>query len=58
MENLTDTFANAFGNSSRLIRFHKITQGTLLAQSMLQKQADPQLCALQAAKPVNCSLIP
>lgn len=50
MENLTETFANAFGNSSHLIRFHQITQSTILTQSMLQKRADPQFCAFQAAK--------
>lgn len=50
MENLTETSAKAFGNSSHLIQFHQITQGTILAQSMLHRQADPQPCVLQAAK--------
>lgn len=50
MENLTETFASAFGNASHLIQLHQITPSTDLAQSMLQKQADPQLWELQAAK--------
>lgn len=50
MENLTETFADAFGNASHLIRFHHITLSTILTQSMLQKGADPQCCAFQAAK--------
>lgn len=37
MENLTETFASAFGNSSPLIQFHQITQSIIFAQSMLQK---------------------
>lgn len=50
MENLTETFADAFGNASHLIQFHHITLSTILTQSMLQKGADPQCCAFQAAK--------
>lgn len=57
MENLTETFANAFGNWSHLIQFHQISQNTLLAQSMLQSRQTPALCA-QAAEPVNRSFIP
>lgn len=45
MENLTETFASAYSNSSHLIQFHQITQSTTFAQSMLQKWADLQLWA-------------
>lgn len=36
MENLTEAFASAFGNSSHLIQFYQITQSTIFAQSMFQ----------------------
>lgn len=59
MENLTETFASACGNSSHLIQFHQITQSTIFAQSMLQKWADPQLRASGSkALLTNCLFIP
>lgn len=36
MENLTEAFTSAFGNSSHLIQFYQITQSTIFAQSMFQ----------------------
>lgn len=50
MKNLTEIVADAFGESSHLIRFHQITRALSLHGACSGNEQTPQLCVLQAAK--------